>query len=269
MTTAEDLFRAGDVKGCLAELQSEVRKRPADPKLRIFLAQLLMVTGDWDRAVNQLGVSAELDASALPMKHTYTAAIQCEKLRAAVFAGERSPLVLGDPPPWIALLLQALVSSGQGRSQEAVELRARAMEDAETTPGTLNGSPFEWLADADSRLGPVLEVLLNGAYYWVPVARIRRIEFEKPEDVRDLVWLPAQFTWTNDGQAMGLVPVRYPGTEQAAEDVLRLSRKTQWDELGDGAFAGLGQRILTTSAEELGLLEIRTIDMSTQPALDD
>jgi len=82
MSTAEELFRAGDLKGCLAELQSEVRKRPADPKLRIFLAQLLMVTGDWDLAVNQLGVSAELDAAALPMKHTYTAAIQCEKLRA-------------------------------------------------------------------------------------------------------------------------------------------------------------------------------------------
>jgi type VI secretion system protein ImpE len=261
MSTAEELFRAGDLKGCLAELQSEVRRRPADPKLRIFLAQLLMVTGDWDRAINQLGVSAELDASALPMKHTYTAAIQCERLRAAVFAGERSPLVLGDPPQWIALLLQALASSGQGRSQEAAQLRAKALDAAPPTPGTLNGSAFEWLADADSRLGPVLEVLLNGAYYWVPVARIRRIEFEKPEDVRDLLWLPAQFTWTNDGQAMGLVPVRYPQSEQSGEDTLHLSRKTEWRELPDGAFAGLGQRVLTTSAEELGLLEVRTITL--------
>jgi type VI secretion system protein ImpE len=261
MSTAEELFRAGDLKGCLAELQSEVRRRPADPKLRIFLAQLLMITGDWDRAVNQLSVTAELDASALPMKHTYTAAIQCERLRAAVFAGERSPLVLGDPPGWIALLLQALVLNGQGRSAEAGQLRARALDEAPATPGTLNGAAFEWLADADSRLGPVLEVLLNGAYYWVPLARIRRIEFEKPVDVRDLVWLPAQFTWTNNGEAMGLVPVRYPGTEQAGEDGLRLSRKTQWNELSDDAFAGSGQRVLATNAEELGLLDVRAITL--------
>jgi type VI secretion system protein ImpE len=140
-------------------------------------------------------------------------------------------------------------------------LRSRALEEAPATPGTLNGAPFEWLADADSRLGPVLEVLLNGSYYWVPFARIRRIEFEKPEDARDLVWLPAQFTWSNDGQAMGLVPVRYPGSEQAGEDSLRLSRKTQWSELGEGAFAGLGQRVLTTSADELGLLEVRAITL--------
>ena len=39
------------------QLQSEVRGSPADAKLRIFLAQLLMVTGDWDRAVNQLQVA--------------------------------------------------------------------------------------------------------------------------------------------------------------------------------------------------------------------
>lgn len=262
MSTAEELFRAGDLKGCLTELQSEVRKRPADAKLRIFLAQLLMVTGDWDRALNQLSVTAEMDASALPMKHTYTAAIQCERLRSAVFAGERSPLVLGDPPSWIALLLQALVSNGQNRATEAAELRSRALEAAPATSGTLNDAPFEWLADADSRLGPVLEVLLNGAYYWVPLERIRRIEFEKPEDVRDLLWLPAQFTWTNDGQAMGLVPVRYPGSEQADEDALRLSRKTQWSELSDGAYVGLGQRVLTTDAEELGLLDVRVITLA-------
>jgi type VI secretion system protein ImpE len=263
MSTAEELFRAGDLKGCLAELQNDVRRRPADPKLRIFLAQLLMVSGDWDRAINQLGVSAELDASALPMKHTYTAAIQCERLRAAVFAGDKSPLVLGDPPAWIALLLQGLALSGQGRPQEAHELRGRALEDAPVSSGTMNATAFEWIADADSRLGPVLEVLLNGAYYWVPFERIRRIEFDKPADVRDLVWLPAQFTWTNDGQAMGLVPVRYPGSERSQEDPLRLSRKTQWTELGDGAFSGLGQRVLTTSGDELGLLDVREISLTS------
>jgi type VI secretion system protein ImpE len=259
--SAEELFRAGDLKGCLAELQNDVRRRPADAKLRIFLAQLLMVTGDWDRTINQLGVASEMDAAALPMKHAYTAAIQCERLRVAVFNGAKSPLVLGDPPAWIASLLQALALNGQGRAGEAAELRARALESAPALPGAMNGTPFEWLADADSRLGPVLEVLLNGAYYWVPFERIRRIQFEKPADIRDLVWLPAQFTWDNAGEAMGLVPVRYPGSEQAGEDAVRLARKTEWSELGEGAFAGLGQRVFTTNGDELGLLEVREITL--------
>ena len=84
---AEERFRAGDLSGCLQQLQAAVRSAPADAKLRIFLAQVLMVQGDWDRALNQLKVIGEVDASALPMAHAYSTAIQCERLRADVFAG--------------------------------------------------------------------------------------------------------------------------------------------------------------------------------------
>jgi len=58
----------------------------------------------------------------------------------------------------------------------------------------------------------------------------------------DLVWAPAQLTWTNGGEAMGMIPTRYPGSEQAADNALRLARKTQWQPLGDEQYAGLGQR---------------------------
>jgi type VI secretion system protein ImpE len=142
-------------------------------------------------------------------------------------------------------------------------MRARGLEDAPATPGTLNGSPFEWIADADTRLGPVLEVLLNGSYYWVPFERIQRIAFDKPEDARDLIWLPAQFTWSNGGEAMGLVPVRYPASEADSDDAVRLSRKTQWIELAPDSFAGLGQRVLATSADELGILEVREVTLDS------
>jgi len=265
MSAAEDLFAAGDLAGCLTQLQNDVRRQPADGKLRVFLAQLLMVTGDWDRAINQLTVAAELDAGALPMLHAYSAAIQCERLRAQVFTGQRSPLVFGEPLPWIAQLLQALTLEGSGKSREAAALRAQAFESAEPTAGTLNGVAFEWIADADSRLGPILEVMLNGAYYWVPFERIQRVAIEPPEDARDLVWVPAQLTWTNGGEAMGLLPVRYPGSERSSDDAIRLSRKTEWQALDTEHehYAGLGQRVLTSSGEELGLLEVRELTLGT------
>src|SRR5512139_3046707 len=123
MSSAEELFAKGDLPGCLAQLQSEIRKQPAVGKLRVFLAQVLMVMGDWDRALNQLGVAAELDAAALPMRHAYSAAIQCERLRAHVFTGERSPLVFGEPLPWIASFLQALGLDANGKADAAAALR--------------------------------------------------------------------------------------------------------------------------------------------------
>ena len=60
---------------------------------------------------------------------------------------------------------------------------------------------------------------------------------------------------------MGLIPVRYPGSEVSGEDAVRLARKTQWTELAEGEFAGCGQRVLTTSGAELGLLDVREITL--------
>jgi len=261
MSAAEDRFREGNLASALQELQNEIRRKPADVKLRVFLTQLLMVTGDWDRALNQLSVVSELDSQALPMVHTYTAAINCERLRDAVFRGERSPLLFGDPQPWIAQLVQALSLQGQGHAKQAAAMRAEALEAAPATAGTANGTAFEWIADADSRLGPILEVLLNGSYYWIPFERIQRVVLEKPADARDLVWMPAQFTWSKGGEAVGLIPSRYPGSERSEDDAVRMSRKTEWREIAPDEFAGLGQRLLATSADELGLMEIRELTL--------
>jgi type VI secretion system protein ImpE len=259
MGKAEDSFRAGRLAASLEELQAEVRQKPADAKLRIFLAQLLMMVGQWDRAVTQLAVIAEMDAAALPMARAYRSAIDCELLRAEVFAGRRSPLLFGEPEPWIAGMLKALVLDGEGRAADAASLRAEACEAAPASAGKLNGQPFEWVADGDSRLGPIFEVLLNGAYYWVPAHHVQQVRFEAPSDARDLIWLPAQFLWTNEGEAVGFVPTRYPGSEKSEDDAIRMSRKTEWRELAENSFAGLGQRLLATESGEFPLLEVRDI----------
>jgi type VI secretion system protein ImpE len=264
MATAEESFRQGDLGSCLTLLQAEVRRRPEDVRQRVFLVQLLMVLGEWERALTQLGVLKELDASALPMVTSYGTAIQCERLRAAVFRGERSPLLFGEPEPWMAEMVQALGLTAQGHGSQAAALRSAALEAAPASAGTLNGTPFEWLADADSRLGPLLEVLLNGNYYWVPMHRIAEIRVEAPQDIRDLVWLPADFVWANGGEAVGFIPTRYPGSEASTDNSIRLARKTEW--VGADGVEGLGQRLLATDEAELPLLELRSVKFERSPA---
>jgi type VI secretion system protein ImpE len=265
MATAEESFRQGNLAECLQALQGEVRRRPEDTKLRIFLVQVLMLLGQWERALNQLGVLQELDAAALPMVHSYGPAIQCERLRAGVFRGERGPLLFGEPEPWIAQMIQALGLHAQGRVADAAAVRAGALEAAPATPGTINGTPFEWLMDGDSRLGPLLEAHLQGGYYWIPLHRVSQIRIEAPEDIRDLVWVPAQFLWANGGEAVGLIPTRYPGSEVSEDSAIRLARKTDWIAAGDNEATGLGQRMLVSSDAEFPLLEVRTIQFQPPP----
>ena len=64
------LVAAGRPREALAALQGQVRSHPSDPKLRVFLFQLLSVLGQWDRAHTQLNVVAELDKLAIPMRET-------------------------------------------------------------------------------------------------------------------------------------------------------------------------------------------------------
>lgn len=259
---AEQSLQEGHLQETLTQLQQQIRQDPAKTELRVFLFQLLAVTGQWERALNQLNVAGEMDASTLPMVQTYREALRCELLRVEVFAGKRSPLVFGDPEQWLALMIQALPLMAEGEYGKAAELRGRALDDAPATSGRINEHSFEWLMDPDPRFGPILEAIVNGHYYWIPFHRIRRIELEPPADLRDLVWLPATFTWANGGQTVGLIPVRYPGSDQSMDDAIRMARKTDWRTMDDVTQLGIGQRILATDADDYALLDLRTIEFN-------
>lgn len=258
---AEQLVREGKLQEALQDLKEQVRKQPENSRYRIFLFQLLAVLGEWERAFNQLNVLSDLDVTTLPMLHIYKEAIQCEPLRREIFAGRKKPHLLGEPPEWVATLLESLRLLGEGRYEPALSLRGRAFEQAPGSSGTINGQPFEWIADADSSLGPMIEVILNARYYWVPFQQINAVTIPEPKDLRDKVWLPAQFTWANGGHAHGLIPARYAGSEDSQDPMIQLGRKTDWLPLADGVYRGLGQRMLATDLDEYPLLDIRQILM--------
>ena len=141
-------------------------------------------------------------------------------------------------------------------------LRGRAFESAPTRAGRLDGQPFTWLADADGRLGPMLEAMLDGKYYWIPFSRISRINLPAPTELRDLIWAPAHFTWANGGASAGFIPTRYPGTETAADGPLRLGRTTSWAEPAPDLQVGLGQRIWATDADDHPFLSVRAVEFN-------
>ena len=281
MSAAEALQR-GDLGQALLELKAEIRAEPQNASLRIFLFQLLAVNGEWQKAMTQLQLCGQLDPAAELMVTAYTAAIQCERLREEIFAGKRTPLVLGEPEPWVAWMIQAQSMQSQGQSDVAEELRAKAFDAAPTTSGRLEfrasgkgseeqreSAEFAWLADADLSLGPILECMLDGRYYWVPINHMESMRIEPPTDLRDMVWLPTQFTWVGGGQQLGFIPTRYQGSEASDDDAIRLARRTEWVSDKNGFESGRGQRLLTTDQSEFGLLDLREIVFAvddTQPA---
>ncbi len=256
-------FSSADALSQLTDLQAQIRKFPQRADLRIFLFQIYCLQGAWAKASNQLQVLEELDADTVPMVQTYRAALQCELLRNDVFAGVRTPLVLGDPQDWLASLVEANRLQAQGHLSAAQALRRHAMDAAPAVAGSINGDSFEWLADADSRLGPVIEAVLNGKYYWIPTQRLQRVEIEAPADLRDMVWTPATLTFTSGGTSVALIPTRYPGTESSPDSQLRMARSTTWQDLGEDTWVGQGQRMFVTNHSDYALLDVRELVFDT------
>jgi len=264
---AEESLRAGRLDEALAELKDQVRDEPANAGHRVFLFQLYCVLGQWDKAMTQLKVAADLDAANGLMSQVCREVLSCEVLRADIFAGKRSPLIFGEPEQWVGWMVQAMHLSSQGNAAEAQALRDRAMGEAEAVPGTVNGQPFDWIADADPRLGPILEAVVNGRYYWIPFSHIGLVHIDPPTDLRDLVWVPAQLRWTNGGEAVALIPTRYPGSEASQDSAIQMARKTDWIEQDGGAVIGMGQRMFATDQEDYPILEVRdiTLGSATEP----
>lgn len=267
-SAAETSIQQGDLEGALVQLQESVRDDPGNASLRIFLFQLLAVTGNWKRALTQLNVAADMDGTALLMGQTYRELLHCENYRTSVFAGERAPLMMGEPPAWMAKLIQALPLSASGDGAGARALVDAAFEQAETRKGTIDGVPFEWVSDSDMRLGPVLEAIINGKYYWIPLDNIAKLTISAPDDLRDLVWIPVEFTWTNGGESIGFLPSRYAGEKTLSDPQTALARKTEWQDLGGDFYIGAGQKTLSTDVDEYPLLQVNNIVFETSDKAD-
>ena len=178
-------------------------------------------------------------------------------------------MVFGAPEAWLAGLIESMLRSAAGQTELSRSLAEKAFEAAPASHGKIDGVPFKWLADADSRLGPVLEAMVNGRYYWIPFSRLARVEIEAPADLRDMVWLPAQLRFVNGGEVIAMLPTRYPGSERSDNEQILMARKTEWRLEGESSgferWLGLGQRVLVTDQGEHDLLAVRSIEIEAAP----
>lgn len=243
----------------IQECISSIRREPAAVTRRVALAQLYMAVRDWQKAADQLERAAQLAPACIPLATAYREAIRCEMFRDQVFAGARVPSVSDAAPRWLNSLASALHQQALGELEQAAQIRAHAFAEAETCRFHVDEQPATWLADADSRLGPVCELFMHGQYHWIPFTSIATLAMEAPVDLRDLFWAPCSVQLL-DGQAFhALLPCRYPADQSEEEDDLLLGRRTQWRDLGADTWIGGGQKILIGDDREFPILTVRSI----------
>lgn len=232
--TARELFQAGQLNEAITALGAEVRDNPTDARRRTFLFELLCFAGEYDRAEKHLHLLADAGSETKLGAVLYFSALHAERLRFEKFKEPNLPVA---PPP-------------------------------RDFAGSLNGTPFESLTDADPRLGARLELFAAGAYMWLPFEHIVSIETEPPKRLRDLLWLPAlvrtgpEFEERELGEV--LIPVNYAFSFASPDDAVRLGRETHWQEVEGGEPIPVGQKMFLVDGEEFPLLEVRNLEFTTR-----
>jgi len=252
---AQELLQRGDLTAAIEAATQDVKAKPGDLPARIFLFELLATAGEFERAQKHLDVVADKSTDMTQGAGSYRAVLAAEVARARLFARaegapQRMTFAPLDPEP----MLGALHKIRAGAAAEAATMLAQAADTRAPRPGAVDGKRFDDWRDADDLLAPVLEVIGNGLYGWIPFVQIARLTFEPPKYLRDLLWRPATVTLTGGESSALFVPVRYPLSETAPDDALRLGRSTEWRET-DGVVTGVGQRTFLAGEDACAILE--------------
>ena len=254
-----ELIKAGRLVDARAELLEQVRANPSDTRPRTVFFQLLAYLGEWQKSLQHLEVISALNPLGEATTQVYKSLIAAERERIEVLSWRTSPSFLSQTPPYLTAWIQMGQSISLGKSAEAACSLEDIVSHLPLVSGQLNGIEFTGFQDADPFLSPFLELFVHDRYVLAPVDSLREISISPPKTLLDLLWAPARLmTW--EGLATNCyLPVLYPGTALSLNDQVRLGNVTEWDDMGDDIFRGVGQHVFVVGEEEKGLLELQDI----------
>ena len=261
MPTAKELYDAADLTAAIEEVTREVKSKPTEISSRIFLFELLCFAGDFDRAERQLDVIGHQSVKADLGVQVYRNNIKAERDRARLFSDGFQPHFLSEPPAYVDLHLGAINRLREGNPAEASRTLEEAEQERPALTGRLNGQPFLDFRDYNDLVGPVLELIVQDHYTWLPFEQIRRIDIAPPRQLRDLMWVPSRVEAADGIVGEVYIPALYAGSSEHENDQVRLGRMTDWKKLSENLFLAAGLRLFLVDGADKAIFEARNIEI--------
>ncbi|MDQ0454592.1 type VI secretion system accessory protein TagJ [Rhizobium paknamense] len=254
-----DLLAEDALAPALDEARAAVKTKPADKALRHLYIDLLVLSGDYERADAQCDVAARFEATDGLGYALLRREIRAMAARADWYDKGAMPSFPGGPGPLDEIALKLGLAVREQSHGEAASLVRQLDEARGERPMNWNGAAISDLRDLDDRLPHALEVLTNGgAYLWVDIARIESLVLQPIARARDLAFRRAELTLAGGASASVLLPAIYPGIYE--DSALALGRQTEWVELAEGLTIGRGQRSLFNGDDMVSLHELESLE---------
>lgn len=263
--TASELYASGDLQGAVGAATDRVKRHPTDQNARGFLAELLCITGDLERADKQLDVLSNQAPAAAPGIALFRQLVRAEMARQEFYSEGRIPEFLNEPGDLLKRHLEASILLREGQVEQAGKVLAAAEEARLPTPVTSGGVAFDDFRDLDDLTACFFEVLTTtGKYYWVPIDQVDSIEFHPPERSRDLLWRRARMVVRGGPDGEVFIPAVYVDPGRTASDRARLGRLTEWSGEDGEPVRGVGQRTFLVGEEARPIMELETLEFASE-----
>ncbi|HEX8369273.1 MAG TPA: type VI secretion system accessory protein TagJ [Pyrinomonadaceae bacterium] len=264
MNEAKALLDAGNLGGAVEAAIQSVKSKPTDIQARTFLFELSLFSGDWERANRQLDAIGHQSVEAMIGSKIYQQCIEAEGKRAKFFSESLKPEFLSTPPDYVYGLLTANNRLREGKTAEAREILDTVEEQRPAFACQLNGEEKQDFRDYNDLTSSILEVIIKDSYVWIPFEDIVKIEFTKPQSLRDLFWLQANLETLSGTNGEVFIPTLYVDSWKHASDQVRLGRMTDWREAGSELYIGEGQKLFFIDGEDRPILELNKVEFSRE-----
>lgn len=258
---AKELYHAGQLTEAIAAITDAVKSHPSNVDYRSFLCEMLLISGEFERADKQLDLIGHQNPAVMAGVSLWRQLIRAEEARRQFFMEGRLPEFLEKPDAQIEKYLQASIYLRDGDAGEAQKILDEAEQSRQAPSGSYNDRDFDEFRDLDDLTANIFEVLTsNGKYYWVPYSSITEIRFYPPERPIDLTWRRATLEVEVSGADGDVyIPATYFSNNEALEAKYLLAQETEW--LGEEGepIRGIGQRTFLVGEEAVPIMDLEKV----------
>lgn len=249
----------------LEEVKAYLKARPSDQEARHLYIDLLVLSGEYERADNQCSLAATLSPDATMGFALLRNELRAMAAREAWFASGAVPEFPQGPSQLDQLALRLGIAHREGNARDA-RAALDALENLRGEhPLIWNGKAISDFRDLDDRIPHALEVIMTGgAYLWIDFAKIAALSIEPIARPRDLAFRRAELSLIDGAAASVLLPAVYHGTGKDAK--LRLGRETEWIEEATGITTGRGQRCFLAGDELVSFHDTHSLEIVPAPS---
>lgn len=258
MTSVKELIQQNSLSKACEILEHELKDDPLSTEKRALYVELLCVSGELEKADNQLDMMVRQNPDFLIGAVNLRQLIRAMQSRIDFYNGADSASLFFEADEEIQVLLELRLALKEDRVADAEEAAQKLEQIRTTTPVLINDEQYLDVRDLDDSLCGYIELFgTDGKYYLTNFSNIEHLEVKSPESLIETILRRVEVSIKNGPSGEAFLPIVYAESTSPAE---LLGRETDWREHSEKLFSGIGQKMWLVGDQAIAITDITSLN---------